>query len=334
MELMPWVLASESLGSIHMKIIMSIIVIVILFILTAGFMLFRMVFDRDVTFLVGGGDDQAPDPLLEPTGTRLAAYNDVKKQEYRRNSFQEMKLTSRDGLELVADFLEGTNPKETVILVHGYRSDGAGDWCAISEIYKRRGCYILIVEDRAHGRSQGRYIGFSELDRFDVQMWCEKIAQLYPTTTIYLHGMSMGGATVLHAANMRLPSQVRGIISDCGFNSIIEVTRHLMKTQFHIPYFPIGYVAWMFARMIAGVSFNKSDGVRSISESHLPLLQIVGSEDRYVPIETVQRIAKSCKTYHDEIIVDGAGHAASYMIAEKAYEQKVNEFLDHIRMEN
>ena len=35
---------------------------------------------------------------------------------------------------------------------------------------------------------------------------------------IYLYGQSMGAAAVLMASGYRLPSEVKGLIADCGFS--------------------------------------------------------------------------------------------------------------------
>ncbi|MBQ7677664.1 MAG: MBL fold metallo-hydrolase, partial [Lachnospiraceae bacterium] len=163
--------------------------------------------------------------MMRPTARRLYAYRETCQEAFRSQPFRELEITSFDGLKL-RGYLVERDPKEVVICVHGYKSDPESDFCDRSEIYAARGTTVLFVHDRAHGKSGGRYLGFSELDRFDIAKWVDKINEMYDDPRIYLHGVSMGGATVIHCANMKLKN-VCGIIDDCGFNSILGISKAL-----------------------------------------------------------------------------------------------------------
>ena len=81
---------------------------------------------------------------------------------------------------------------------------------------RKKNLTFCLVDDRAHGRSDGHYIGFSFHDRYDCLTWANYLANRFgPDCRIFLHGLSMGAATVLSCSNSdHLPSQVKGIISD------------------------------------------------------------------------------------------------------------------------
>ena len=77
-----------------------------------------------------------------------------------------------------------------------------------------------MTDARAHGKSEGEYIGFGVLDRFDAKKWIDyAIERFGENVNIFLHGESMGGATVLMAGGLNLPKNVKGIISDCPITS-------------------------------------------------------------------------------------------------------------------
>lgn len=312
-----------------MLIIFCIIIIILLIIiLLGGFILFEAVFDREFN-LPQTKQSQNENPLLAPTGEELHKYNDKKKIEYRKLSFETLTIKSFDGLTLYGNLLKGKkDTKETVICVHGYKSSPEGDFCGIIEIYLKRGCNILLVEDRAHGRSGGRYIGFGELDRYDVLSWVDKINELFPNNKVYLHGVSMGAASVLHTANMNLSKNVKGIIADCGFTSIREVTKNLMPTIYGLPYFPLGYIAELYSIIIAKISFTKSNSVECVSNTNIPIVIISGKEDCYVPYEMTKRIYDACVSKKYLLSVDDTGHSASYMMKTDEYTDLVNYFMD------
>ena len=150
---------------------------------------------------------------------------------------------------------------------------------------------------------------------------------MYDSPRIYLHGVSMGGATVIHCADMKLKN-VCGIIDDCGFNSILGISKALIVDMYHIPYFPIGYIAWFWSLVLNKVSFNKSIGEECVQRTDLPILFIHGKQDHFVPTRMSEQMYAACTSPKELLLVDDCGHAAAYMCAKEAYTDAVNRMLD------
>lgn len=97
----------------------------------------------------------------------------------------------------------------------------------------------MVVDERAHGKSGGTYIGFGCLDRMDARLWIGYVIErLGQDCQVMLHGISMGGATVLMTTGLLLPPQVKAAVSDCGFTSAWEVFSFVLKSMYHMPSFP------------------------------------------------------------------------------------------------
>lgn len=150
---------------------------------------------------------------------------------------------SYDGLKLHATYFPtdaGTEKKKIVICFHGYTSQGLSDYIGLSDYYQKRGFAMLLPDARAHGASEGEYVGFGCLDRKDALVWIDwVIRELGEDVEILLHGMSMGAATLLMLSGLALPDQVKGIVSDCGFTSPKEVFTHVLHNMYHLPAFPV-----------------------------------------------------------------------------------------------
>ena len=273
--------------------------------------------------------------LLEPTGNALWAYNIPKFKPFRELPFESADIISFDGLRLHADFLRGEpGTKVTMIFCHGYKSEAAFDFAAMYDFYRSLGYNLVYLNMRAHGKSGGKYIGFGVLDRFDVQSWAKKVAELFPNTSIFLHGMSMGAASILQSADLEFDPAVCGIIADCGFSSTNEVFRNLVGGLYHLPATPFVDIFEAVNRMTAGYGFTDADSVRSMEKSRLPLAYICGDCDRYVPLDMAMRIYNACVQDKVLLIAEGAGHAASFMTENEKYRNLITEFINTHRKED
>ena len=86
-------------------------------------------------------------------------------------------VKSDDGLKLHATLLRSNSNKNCVICFHGYTSRGLNDYTGLSSYYLKRGYAMLLVDERAHGESEGQYIGFGCLDRKDALKWIDWVLQ-------------------------------------------------------------------------------------------------------------------------------------------------------------
>ncbi|MCL2255012.1 MAG: lysophospholipase, partial [Lachnospiraceae bacterium] len=100
--------------------------------------------------------------------------------------------SSRDGVNLSGHFLLAEEPVRTIILFHGWRSEFKCDFAEMAENLNRNGCNLLFVEQRAHGNSGGKYIGFGALERYDCIDWLKYLTDTNHNLPIYLAGLSMG----------------------------------------------------------------------------------------------------------------------------------------------
>ena len=238
---------------------------------------------------------------------------------------------SDDGLRLHATWFPGKDPKKVVICFHGYTSQGMSDYVGLSDYYRRQGFGMLLVDERAHGDSEGEYIGFGCLDRQDAMGWIEWILnRCGEEIQILLHGTSMGGATVLMTSGLELPSQVIGIVSDCGFTSAKEVFTHVLHSMYHLPAFPMIQIASLVNKSKAGYGLNECNAAEEVKKATVPILLIHGDADTFVPCKMCEKIYENCASEKKMLIVEGAAHAESYYKDMEAYEEALSDFIGGI----
>ncbi|MDY3862254.1 MAG: alpha/beta hydrolase [Ruminococcus sp.] len=237
-------------------------------------------------------------------------------------------INARDGLKLHGTYFPTGDEKKVVICFHGYTSEGMKGYIALSEYYSKKGFSLLLPDARAHGKSDGKYIGFGCLDRFDALEWIKYIiATLGEDVQILLHGTSMGGATVLMTSGLELPKQVKGIVSDCAFTSPKYVFTHVLHSMYHLPAFPLIQITSAVNKRKAGFSMDECNAAREVTKAKVPILFIHGDADTFVPYSMCEEIYENCKSPKKKLIIKGAAHAESYYKDTKAYEDALNDFI-------
>ena len=275
---------------------------------------------------------------MKMSGTDWSQYGPLleKRKEFMLSQeHKDVHQIAFDGLKLHATYFpsidKNVEKKKVAICFHGYTSQGMSDYIGLSDYYLKRGYAMLLPDARAHGQSEGEYIGFGCLDRKDVLVWIDWVIQeLDGDVEIVLHGTSMGGATVLMASGLELPAQVKGIISDCGFTSPKEVFTHVLNSMYHLPAFPVIPGADLVNKKLAGYGMDECNAKREVAKAKVPILFIHGSNDTFVPCKMCDEIYDCCASPKKKLIIDGAAHAESYYKDMEKYEQAMTDFFVEI----
>lgn len=240
-------------------------------------------------------------------------------------------IRARDGLTLHGDFLPAEyQSNKLAICGHGYTGCGLKDCVSIAVFFHRMGYNCLIVDHRAHGKSEGDYIGFGILDRFDMKAWVDCMEKRFEgNAEIVLYGVSMGATiAVMTAGITSLSPLVKAVVADCAFTSPYDVFSHILKRDYHLPPFPIMNINDIMCRRKAGYGFRDYSTLDAVQATGVPILFIHGRDDDFVPVWMSEKNYKMCRSPKDILIVDNAAHAASYYENKEAYEAKVKGFLE------
>ena len=237
--------------------------------------------------------------------------------------------TSYDGLKLSARlYRTETDMGRYLICHHGYRSSPEDFMCALEQ-FLSLGYNVLLVDQRAHGDSEGKWITFGIKEKRDCIAWAYHLNSSFgEDIKIVLDGLSMGATTVLLAsAEPDLPKNVVGIMADCGFSSPFEIIAHVAKTDMHIPKFPLVYLMIPAVKFWADFSLKGGSTIEAIKKTSLPVLLIHGEADDFVPCE-MSRQAYNARPENTTIFtVPDAAHGLCYIIDEEGCKAACEKFL-------
>lgn len=200
-------------------------------------------------------------------------------------------IESRDGLKLWARYFEHPSPRGIFLMIHGYRSSSLQDFSAAVRPIWDMGYSLFMIDQRAHGRSEGRAICFGVKERYDAVDWAQYLKDRFPGMPVVADGVSMGAGTVMLATGIGWPDNVKAVIADCGYTSAGAICKKCMKQWFHLPAFPVYYGAKLWVKLLAHYDLDEVTATeslmklkdRSLYPKPLPILLAHGRADGFVP---------------------------------------------------
>lgn len=247
----------------------------------------------------------------------------------RRPEAEKLSAVSHDGLHLSARLIPceaGVKARAVLLMMHGYRSDPIHEFGSCAEDFSKLGFVLCMPSQRAHGDSEGKYLSYGINERFDVCEWCELLKSRYPELPIVLFGVSMGASTVLMATEVKLPSNVVGVVADCGFTSPDEICKKVLHDM-RLPVFPLYYTSEILVRACAGYSFEDASALEAASKCRLPIMLVHGTDDAFVPYQMAERLREVITSPCLFLPGDGAGHGETYLMHTDEYRRTFEEFL-------
>lgn len=245
------------------------------------------------------------------------------------SDYKEVFIKSSDGLKLHGYKVKKGESKNWAIVVHGYMGNAVNLVNAIKR-FNEIGYNVIAPDLRGHGRSEGNYIGMGWHDRLDIIKWIDYILDVDNEANIVLYGVSMGAGTVMMAAGEELKDNVKAVIEDCGYSSAWNQFSYQLKSMYKkVPAFPVMNSASIISKIRAGYSIKEASAITQLEKATKPMLFIHGDKDEFVPysmLEEVFNAAINCPK--EKLVIEGAGHAKSFIVNPNLYWDTVEKFLD------
>ena len=244
-------------------------------------------------------------------------------------TFEPVTITSVDGLKLYGRYYHFKDDAPLMILMHGYRSHPYRDCSGGHALCRKMGINALVVDQRAHGESEGNTITFGIMERHDCRSWISWACQRFGSIPVILSGLSMGAATVLMTADLNLPENVVCIMADCPYSSPAAIIEKVCRDM-HYPAALCRPFLHLGSRLFGGFRLNEASAREAVKKATVPILLFHGEADHYVPCEMSRQIAAGCSSCLVFHTFPDAGHGLCYMTDPLRYEQAVYEFLHSI----
>lgn len=242
-------------------------------------------------------------------------------------SKETVRLTSSFGYDIYGYYIPAARPsKKFMIFCHGVTVNKLNS-VKYANLFLKRGFNVLIYDHRRHGQTGGRTTSYGYYEKYDLQTivhWLKK--RFGDNILLGIHGESMGAATLLQYAGM-LEDGADFYIADCPFSDFDEQLRWLLKTDYHLPKWPLFPLAKLFIRVRDGYAISNVSPLRCIQNIDHPVLFIHSKDDHYVRPEMTMALYEAKKGEKQLFIAEKGAHACSYADNKQDYERAIDRFL-------
>lgn len=215
--------------------------------------------------------------------------------------------------------------RRIVLCSHGVQSNGVREFATAARYFCENGISSLLIDQRACGKSEGKYVTYGEKESGDCREWIDFIIREFgDDCRICVYGLSMGSSTAVLLGNYELPSNVDCVVADSGYASAKQQILYTFKDVG----VPAGICYFLYkAACICHNIYNpdKVDITSAASKFKIPVLLIHSKDDKVVPVENVYRLydAWGCED-KKMLLTEGLDHVQSFALSMEIREAVVD----------
>ena len=206
-------------------------------------------------------------------------------------------LVAGDKANLSAWWLQSFKPNgNCVIVLHGI-GDSRGGSVRFAPMFLDHGYAVLVPDSRAHGASEGKYITYGLLEKYDVIAWTDWMRSA-GCHNIYGLGESLGASVLIQAASVQ--PTFAAIVAECAFADLRDTADFRVRQMLRMPAWVAVLLAKMvvgngmlYADLVDGLSFREVSPLRSIAAVVTPILLIHGLSDLRTPPYNSEKLASA-----------------------------------------
>ena len=219
--------------------------------------------------------------------------------------YEDVWLTTEDGVRLHGWFLPVDKPRATLLFLHGNAGNISHRMDSL-RIFHRLGLAVLIIDYRGYGKSTGKP---SEVGTYlDAQAAWEylHLQRGIAAEEIVIFGRSLGAAIAAHLAADQTPAAV---ILESAFTSAADLGAELYP--------------WLPVRHLIRFEYPTLSRVRAIQA---PLLLIHSPGDEIVPYRHAERLLTAANEPKELFTLQG-GHNDGFLRSQPHYQYHIDNFL-------
>lgn len=238
---------------------------------------------------------------------------------------QYVAITARDKTALSARWFD-QGSRHTVIMLHGFKASAYSNCCIQGKYFWEKGFNLLLIDQRAHGRSGGKATTFGLIEQYDLMDWINWCRSNTATDKVVCYGVSMGSATVAYASSKLTPDAMNLMILDCGYSSPYTQMDSVAKKN-HIPWRLMAPLVRPLVKCLLNCDLRETV-YEALEKTSIPAFFLHGTADDVVDIGQGMKNYQSCRSEKNALFVDGAPHTTAFVSGGSQAQQALSEFIE------
>ena len=204
-----------------------------------------------------------------------------------------------EGLNLFGEYYDFGYDR-AVIIVPG-RTESLRYGYYFAKPYVESGYNLLVIDQRAHGESDGTYntVGFDE--HRDLIGWASYLHREFDVRSVVLHGICIGASCSLFAMTApHCPDYLTALVAEGMYPTFYDSFKNHMIAM-KGPTFPVMFFVNLWMKLCTGHSM-KHGPIHVIHRYKKPLLMLHSKEDRYSLPSTAQKLYETAGSTHKRLV--------------------------------
>lgn len=232
---------------------------------------------------------------------------------------------NNDNLKLVGEYFNFQKDMTVIILPGRCESLLYSYYYATTYTDK---CNVLVIDQRAHGESEGKYSTAGIKEGEDALLWAKLLKEKFKQKEVIVHGVCIGGAGAIRASSLDKTNRyIDKLILDGIFVSFYDTVKRHTIAEGHHPFPVINEIPCLF-RKYAHVDIMRYTPLKMIREVSVPILFIHSRVDVFSLPKNLTSIVEASPSKDKTVVwFEKGGHSHVRINNEKRYDETILSFL-------
>lgn len=203
------------------------------------------------------------------------------------SSYEDITLTTSDGLALKGWFIPQEKSDKAVIALHGYPADKSNILPGL--LFLHKDFNLLFLDFRYFGSSEGSITTAGARETKDLAAALEFL-RARGFKKIGVWGFSLGGSVAL--MSIAHSSAIKAIVAESAYAELSLMARETYRHLLFLKY-PLGFLTGIWAKLLLGVDIDKASPVKGVRNSRSPILIIHSTTDQVIPFSHALRLKEA-----------------------------------------
>lgn len=213
-----------------------------------------------------------------------------------------------------------------VIIIAG-RTEALSYSYYFAEPYRASGYNVLVIDNRSHGKSDGRVCSLGYREYRDILRWSAMLHDDLGNREVFLHGICIGSANALFALTADdCPDYMQGMVSEGMFTTFYDSLKNHIK-EARQPVYPALWELRGYIRLFSGYDIKRDGPVFRIHKLKKPIMMYQSKEDLYSLPEKAKTLYENCTAPKKLVYFEKGRHSHIKINNSARYDELIIDFL-------